>query len=73
MQGQVSEKNHCAGEEVSSACNEKGMKEHCVEVAAVQNSLAHMSMPHHRDFAFDVPKENGTPLTATANGARLHA
>lgn len=58
---------------MSSACNEKGTSEHCVEVAAVQNSLAHMSMPHHRDFAFDVPKENGTPLTATANGARLHA
>ncbi|KAK9916623.1 hypothetical protein WJX75_005036 [Coccomyxa subellipsoidea] len=61
------------GEEVSSACNEKGMSEHCVEVAAVQNSLAHMSMPHHRDFAFDVPKENGTPLTATANGVEADA
>lgn len=36
----------------------------------MQNSLAHMSMPHHRDFAFDVLKDNGKLGTPTANGAR---
>ncbi len=36
----------------------------------MQNSLAHMSMPHHRDFAFDVPKDNSKLGIPTANGAR---
>lgn len=48
------------------------MTEHRVEVAAVQNSLAHMSMPQHRDFAFDNPKLNDKTPAAT-NGAPQHA
>ena len=36
----------------------------------MQNSLAHMSMPHHRDFAFDVPKDISKLGIPTANGAR---
>lgn len=38
-----------------------------MEVAAVQNSLAHMSMPHQHEFSFDAPKTNGKDLIA--NGA----
>ncbi|CAL8466686.1 g6222 [Coccomyxa elongata] len=51
-------------EEVTSASNEKMASEHRMEVAAVQNSLAHMSMPHQHEFSFDAPKTNGKDLIA---------
>ena len=52
---------------MTSASNEKIASEHRMEVAAVQNSLAHMSMPHQHEFSFDAPKPNGRHLVA--NGA----